>query len=154
MRLDAMFTVHAILSLMLNTGSGISSVHRELRSASKGFFAEASTPFLNRWKRTKSKTDFLIFFASFAISRVFWVPYFVYQTYAVQLKRTDFLLWPSLAFIVLQLVWFLKMCGVALNYKVPKELSEKVADDVKGKVNGSVPNKSNRGRNGNRSKKE
>ncbi len=40
---DIMFLIHAVISLALNLMSGLSEVHRQLRSTSKGFFAEVST---------------------------------------------------------------------------------------------------------------
>ena len=42
-RREAMWLVHAIISLSLNVLTGRSARHRALRSVSKGFFAEAST---------------------------------------------------------------------------------------------------------------
>ena len=42
-RRDAMFFVHAVISMCLNVCGGFSARHRTLRSVSKGFFAEAST---------------------------------------------------------------------------------------------------------------
>lgn len=41
-RRDAMWFVHAVISLVLNILGGFNARHRELRSVSKGFFAEAS----------------------------------------------------------------------------------------------------------------
>lgn len=42
-RQDLMWGFHGVISFVLNVGSGMSGVHRQLRSTSKGFFAEAST---------------------------------------------------------------------------------------------------------------
>ena len=42
-RREGMWTIHAILSLVLNVWTGGDARHRALRSVSKGFFAEAST---------------------------------------------------------------------------------------------------------------
>jgi hypothetical protein len=42
-RREAMWFVHAVISLTLNLLTGRSARHRALRSVSKGFFAEAST---------------------------------------------------------------------------------------------------------------
>lgn len=78
-------------------------------------------PFLNRWKKTKTKKDFVIFFIVFTVCRIIWVPYFLYQTYAIHLKRIDWLLYPSIAFMVLQLAWYAKACKMFVNYKVPDD---------------------------------
>jgi hypothetical protein len=42
-RREVMWGFHAVISLVLNVLTASSSVHRGLRSASKGFFTEAST---------------------------------------------------------------------------------------------------------------
>lgn len=57
-----------------------------------------------------------------------WVPYFVYRTYAILLDGDiDMLIWPSVLFYILQLVWYVKICGMVVNYKDPfkKEAPEK-----------------------------
>mmetsp|Transcript_18378 Transcript_18378/g.39736 ORF Transcript_18378/g.39736 Transcript_18378/m.39736 type:complete len:172 (-) Transcript_18378:322-837(-) len=50
-RREYMWLVHAVLSLALTILTGCTARHRALRSGSKGVFAEASTPFLNYWKK-------------------------------------------------------------------------------------------------------
>lgn len=121
-----MFFVHAVISLALNFSTGGTARHRALKSASKGMLAEGSTPFLNHWKKSKSYLSFFIFFLSFTLFRIIWVPYFLYRTYAVHLDgELDFLVWPSALFCILQLAWYAKMCTMVVNYRVPKELNEK-----------------------------
>lgn len=67
-------------------------------------------PFLNYWKISKSYTSYMIFFISFTLCRIVWVPYFIYTTYAIHLHgQIDILIWPSLVFYALQLAWFAKM---------------------------------------------
>lgn len=67
-------------------------------------------PFLNYWKISKSYTSYVIFFISFTLCRIVWVPYFIYTTYAIHLHgQIDILIWPSLVFYALQLAWFAKM---------------------------------------------
>jgi hypothetical protein len=67
-------------------------------------------PFLNYWKISKSYTSYVIFFISFTLCRIVWVPYFIYTTYAIHLHgQMDILIWPSVAFYALQLAWFAKM---------------------------------------------
>lgn len=75
-------------------------------------------PFLNYWKKSKSYPSFLTFFISFTVCRMIWVPYFIYNTYIIQLHGDiDILIWPSVLFYVLQAVWYIKMCGMVVNYK-------------------------------------
>jgi len=82
-------------------------------------------PFLNHWKNTKSYKSFIIFFISFTLCRIIWVPYFVYSTYVIQLKGDiDWLIWPSVLFYILQLVFYIKMCGMVVNYKEKKKGEE------------------------------
>ncbi|KAL7525211.1 hypothetical protein ACHAWF_001257 [Thalassiosira exigua] len=126
-RRDAMFFVHAVVSLALNICTGSTARHRMLRSVSKGFFTESSTPFLNYWKKSKSYSSFLVFFLVFTLCRMIWIPYFLYTTYAIQLDgEIDFLIWPSILFYIIQLAWYTKMCSMALNYKLPKEVKERL----------------------------
>ncbi|KAL7437192.1 hypothetical protein ACHAXH_003088 [Discostella pseudostelligera] len=128
---EIMWIVHAIISLALNVLTGRNAKHRVLRSVSKGFFAEASTPFLNHWKKSKSYLSFIMFFIAFTLCRVVWVPYFVYTTYALYLHgEIDYLIWPSILFYILQLAWYAKMCTMIVNYKqqLPKELKERLKE--------------------------
>jgi hypothetical protein len=86
-------------------------------------------PFLNRWKKSKSYVSFVLFFVAFTLCRVVWVPYFVYTTYAVYLHgEIDYLIWPSILFYILQLVWYAKMCTMIVNYKLPKEMKERLKE--------------------------
>eukprot|EP01082_Thalassiosira_pseudonana_P009407 g8371.t1 g8371 contig29:369312-370157(+) len=125
-RRDLMWGVHGMISLVLNVATGGNGVHRGLRSLSKGFFTEASTPFLNHWKLNKNYTNFLIFFTSFTVCRILWVPYFIYNTYAIHLQgKIDYLIWPSVLFYVLQLFWYVKMVGMVFHYRLPKEVIER-----------------------------
>mmetsp|Transcript_37614 Transcript_37614/g.78793 ORF Transcript_37614/g.78793 Transcript_37614/m.78793 type:complete len:232 (-) Transcript_37614:175-870(-) len=126
-RRDVMFAVHAVISLMLNLLGGASARHRVLRSLSKGFFTEASTPFLNHWKKSKSYTSFLLLFLVFTSCRMIWVPYFLYNTYAIHLKgEYDFVFYPSVLFYILQCLWYGKMCLMVVNYRMPKEVKERL----------------------------
>lgn len=126
-RRDAMWGAHAVISLALNLLTGSKARHRAIRSVSKGFFTEASTPFLNYWKKSKSYASFLVFFLVFTSCRMIWVPYFVYGTYAILLNgEIDFLIWPSVLFYVLQLMWYVKMCTMVAKYKIPKEAQERL----------------------------
>ncbi|KAL3816911.1 hypothetical protein ACHAXA_009106 [Cyclostephanos tholiformis] len=151
-RREAMWFVHAVISLALNLLTGSSARHRALRSVSKGFFAEASTrqvsqtlsaivffttkttttfqPFLNHWKKSKSYSSYVVFFVVFTLCRLIWVPYFIYTTYFYHLNgELDMLIWPSLAFCLLQFAWYAKMCMIAVNYKIPKDLMEQFSKE-------------------------
>lgn len=126
-RRDAMWFVHAVISLALNVFTGSSARHRALRSVSRGFFTEGSTPFLNYWKKSKSHASFVIFFLSFTLCRIVWTPYFLYNIYAVALDgEIDYLIWPSILFYTLQLAWYSKMCMMVVNYRDPEKQAEKI----------------------------
>lgn len=89
-------------------------------------------PFLNHWKIHKSYKSFLTFFASFTLCRIFWVPLFVYRTYAVHLEgKIDYLIWPSVMFYVLQLFWYAKMVGMIFHYKTPEEIQKEHSEKKK-----------------------
>eukprot|EP00581_Thalassiosira_minuscula_P029518 CAMPEP_0183769670 /NCGR_PEP_ID=MMETSP0739-20130205/22817_1 /TAXON_ID=385413 /ORGANISM="Thalassiosira miniscula, Strain CCMP1093" /LENGTH=253 /DNA_ID=CAMNT_0026009347 /DNA_START=7 /DNA_END=768 /DNA_ORIENTATION=+ len=126
-RKDAMWGFHAVISLVLNLGTGCNARHRMLRTVSKGFFAEASTLFLNHWKKSKSYTSFLIFFLVFTSCRMIWVPTFLYTTYAIHLNgEIDVLIWPSILFYILQLVWYTNMCAMVVSYRIPSNVQERL----------------------------
>ena len=95
--------------------------------ASSDLFLRIEQPFLNYWKGSKSYASFVTFFLAFTACRMVWVPYFLYQTYAVQLEGDlDFLVWPSAMFYVLQLAWYAKMCSMVLHYRLPREVKERL----------------------------
>jgi len=120
---DVMWTAHGVISLGLNLGTAMSPVHRQLRSVSKGYLVEGSTLPFNYWKRSKSYGSFVVFFASFTAFRVMWVPYFLYETYVKEMKgETDFLLYLSVMFCLLNGAWYVKMCQMLVNYRVPKKM--------------------------------
>ncbi|KAK1735863.1 hypothetical protein QTG54_013569 [Skeletonema marinoi] len=120
---DVMWTAHGVISLGLNLGTAMSPLHRQLRSVSKGYLVEGSTLPFNYWKRSKSYGSFVVFFASFTVFRVMWVPYFLYETYVKEMKgETDFLLFLSVMFCLLNGAWYVKMCQMLVNYRVPKKM--------------------------------
>jgi hypothetical protein len=120
---DVMWTIHGLISLGLNLGTAMSPRHRELRSVSKGYLVEGSTLPFNYWKGSKSYMSFVIFFCSFTVFRVIWVPYFLYETYVNKLNgETDFLLYLSVMFCLLNGAWYFKMCQMLVNYRLPKEM--------------------------------
>ena len=120
---DIMWTTHGLISLGLNLGTAMSPVHRQLRSVSKGYLVEGSTLPFNNWKRSKSYMSFVVFFASFTVCRVIWVPYFLYETYVKELNgEKDLLLYLSVMFCLLNGAWYVKMCQMLVNYRVPKKM--------------------------------
>lgn len=123
LRRDAMFGVHAALSLLLNMGASRNVKHRQMRNLSKGYLCELSTPWLNKWKRSHTKKDYLVFFAAFTFSRIVWVPLFVYDVYKV--IGVDSVICASAAFYLLQFAWYIKMIAILANYKVPSERKTK-----------------------------
>ena len=79
-------------------------------------------PFLNHWKRSKSYASVWMFWTAFTACRILWVPYFLHQSYYVKLNgELDTMIYPSVAFYLLQLAWWVKMCTMLVNYKVPEK---------------------------------
>lgn len=129
---DAIFTVHAVISLALNYLTA-RPVHFQLRSGSKGSLAELSTPLYYLWKKTKRKRHYQYFGVVFFLSRLVWVPYFVYRTLEVT-GFDDIVIWASIAFIMLQCVFFYKYLVLLLNYKEPSDnMDSKPGDSIKEK---------------------
>jgi len=125
-RLDSVFTFHAILSLFLNV-----CCHRPdifaWRGGSRAYMTEISTPFYNRWKLTKTKADFVILCVIFFLCRIVWVPIFLWGMYFRQSSPAEFdlLMVASLAFYVLQLAFFAKMVNILMNYGGSKKKRKK-----------------------------
>jgi len=126
-RRDAPFFVHAVISIGLIATATFHPSHPlwQLTSLSKGMLTEASTPFLNRWKATKTKKDFVIFFVMYTLFRIIWVPYFVYEIYDA-VGKVDAVCFVSAAYYALQAAWYTRMISMLRNYKDPdKTKSEK-----------------------------
>ena len=121
---SVMWTIHGVISLGLNLGTAMHPHHIHLRSVSKGYLVEGSTYPFNYWKESKSFVSYVVFFTSFTFCRVIWVPYFVYDTYINKLHgETDFLLYLSIIFMILNGVWYVKMVRMLVNYRLPKEMT-------------------------------
>ena len=119
-RRDVPFFAHGAISLFLNIVTEQSSQHAKLRFLSRGFLTEFSTPFLNRWKRTHTKRDYVLFFVAFTCCRIIWVPWFVWEMKS--LLGGDYIFYGSCFFYLIQLVWYSKMIPILLHYKVPDEV--------------------------------
>lgn len=120
---DVMWTIHGVISLGLNLGTAMSLTHRNLRSVSKGYLVEGSTYPFNYWKGCKSYLSFVVFFGTFTVCRVIWVPYFLYDTYVNELDgETDLLLYLSVLFCLLNGAWYVKMCQMLFHYRIPKKM--------------------------------
>ena len=119
-RRDFPFFAHGAISLFLNIVTEQSSQHAKLRFLSRGYLTEFSTPFLNRWKRTHTKRDYVLFFVAFTCCRILWVPWFVWEMKS--LLGADYIYYGSLFFYLIQLVWYFKMIPILLHYKVPDEV--------------------------------
>ncbi len=56
-----------------------------------------------------------------------WVPLFLHRAYVVHLGgELDYMIWPSVAFYLLQMAWYAKMCAMVVNYKLPKAVKERL----------------------------
>mmetsp|Transcript_15452 Transcript_15452/g.25766 ORF Transcript_15452/g.25766 Transcript_15452/m.25766 type:complete len:276 (-) Transcript_15452:104-931(-) len=119
-RRDAPFFAHGAISLFLNITTEQSSQHAHLRFLSRGYLTEFSTPFLNRWKRTHTKRDYVLFFVAFTGCRVIWVPWFAWEM--KNLLGADYIFFGSCLFYIIQMVWYSKMIPILLHYKVPDEM--------------------------------
>jgi len=125
-RLDGVFTLHGILSLLLNVGCQMHPDVYAWRAGSMGYMTEISTPLYNRWKGTKSKGDFTVFCGVFFLCRIVWVPVFLWGWFRRQSPPNyDWLMATSSVFYVLQLVFFWKIVGILRNYDVPREKKKK-----------------------------
>jgi hypothetical protein len=125
-RKDAVFTVHALMSLTLcqiNCGPK----YLMARTSSKGSFTELSSPFYTKWKKTKSKVDFQIFTIIFFFCRLVWVPYFLIDSAKV-IQLEGISLYGSVMFFIMQVFFFLKMLNILINYKDDGDGNEKKKD--------------------------
>jgi hypothetical protein len=113
--MDVMFTVHGIIGLCLVFVNSCTPFYG-LRTGSKGYFVEASTPLYHRWLNNKSKKNFGHFSLSFFLVRIVWTPLFIYQTQQ-QVELHKYAIWASAAFYLLQCVWFLKGLHMYFTYR-------------------------------------
>lgn len=130
-RRDAPFFAHGAISLFLNIMSEQSSQHARLRLLSRGYLTEFSTPFLNRWKRTHTKRDYVLFFVAFTACRMIWVPLFVWEMKT--LLGADYIFVGSCLFYMIQLGFYSKMIPIFFHYRVPDEMKryQKQKDEKK-----------------------
>ena len=116
-RKDITFTIHALLSIGLCYINSMEKYYG-LRTASLGSFTELSSPFLWKWKQSKKKLDFVIFAIVFFGCRLVWVPVFMYSAYERLHGEMDgFVIYTTLAFYGLQLVFFYKIVKLLVNYR-------------------------------------
>lgn len=128
-RRDIPFLIHALLSLVTSVGCGLNPIHRSYRSASRGALTEISTYSLHKWQSTKSKTDFIIFFALFTACRIVWIPYFIWNAHGV--SGFDYQVAGGICIFLLNLFWWFKMISILRNYEVQPRQSKKAANKKK-----------------------
>lgn len=110
---DIPFTFHAISSLGLSILNSTGKLYA-LNATSKGFLCELSSPFYQKWMKTKKKSHFQQFCFMFFVFRIVYIPFFLY-TCREGITRTVAM--GSAAFYVLNLIWFVKGLKMLLNYK-------------------------------------
>ncbi len=119
---DVVFSIHAVLSLALSRINYLPKYYF-LRTGSKGAFTELSSFFLSKWKKSKKKIDFQIFTVVFFFCRLVWVP--VFMVGAAKVVDIDgFVIYATVAFYLLQLLFFGKMVVILFNYKEGKKSKE------------------------------
>uniref|UniRef100_A0A7S4T056 TLC domain-containing protein n=1 Tax=Ditylum brightwellii TaxID=49249 RepID=A0A7S4T056_9STRA len=124
-RKDVMFLVHALIGFSLLYCCYCHFY--DLRGGSWGYFVEASTPFLNYWKKSKTKRSFGVFLASFILIRLVYTPIFLKYKLDVNggLSSNAFAIVASGAFYLLNVVWAFKATGLYLKYDEGKSKSKK-----------------------------
>jgi len=122
-RKDWVFTGHALISLLLNIGTQASPIHYSIRSASKGFMTEISSPIYRWWTISKSFPIYVLFYILFIICRLIWVPIFLKQAFEV--AGYDWLLYASVGFYVLNVGFFAQMTKILLHYDRTRSSREK-----------------------------
>mmetsp|Transcript_25161 Transcript_25161/g.29124 ORF Transcript_25161/g.29124 Transcript_25161/m.29124 type:complete len:214 (+) Transcript_25161:121-762(+) len=115
-RKDLMFTVHALIGSILIYACSVSPFYG-MRAASRGIAVEFSNPFYNRWRDTKTKSDFRNFLISFFLARIVYTPLFLNGLNVNgDLARFKVALIASIAFYILNFLWFLKAISMYINY--------------------------------------
>jgi hypothetical protein len=114
---DIPFTFHAICSLGLTILNSSSGKLYALNANSKGFLCELSSPFYQRWVKSKKKSHFQQFCFMFFVFRIVYIPIFLYSCREGITKTVAF---GSAAFYLLNFAWFLKGLKMLLNYKEKK----------------------------------
>ena len=115
-RRDAPFFVHAAVSIGIASMSYSHPVLYGMRLSSRGYLIELSTLQLHRWKKSKTKSDFALFFAAFTVCRIVWLPWvFANVVRAIGIRHVISQACALLCF--LQFVWWFKMIPMLLNYR-------------------------------------
>ena len=122
-RKDWVFTGHAVITITLNVGTSMSPIHYALRSASKGFMTELSSPFYRWWTVSKSFHIYAVFYFTFVLCRLVWVPIFLKSAFHV--AGYDWLLYASIAFYLLNLGFFVEMTKILLHYDTQRAKTSK-----------------------------
>ena len=102
-----------------------------MRYASKILLIEVTTPFLLRWRRTKSKSDFKVFMALFFVVRVCYLSWL-----GVQFQRDigSWVSWIAWTLLAVNIFWFSQQVSLLINYK-EENVGEDADTDVFGERN-------------------
>ena len=115
-RKDALYTLHAVLSMAMSLGVYADPEMRALRLSSRGYLVEISNLMLHRWVLTKKKQDFAIFVALFTACRIVWFP-MVMNILGENFGYQTWLFATSTVFYLMNVVWWLKMLNMLRTYK-------------------------------------
>mmetsp|Transcript_3260 Transcript_3260/g.3799 ORF Transcript_3260/g.3799 Transcript_3260/m.3799 type:complete len:208 (-) Transcript_3260:71-694(-) len=115
LRMDLMFLLHGILGLSFLYFASTTRYY-PMRAASMGYFVEISTPLYHRWKGKKTKETLGHFLLSFFLSRIVWLPIFVYIIFSAT-EYNKWVVYAFTMFYILNCVWFGKGIQLYKNYK-------------------------------------
>lgn len=93
-----------------------------LRYASRILLIEVTTPFLVRWRRSKSKADFKVFMAMFFVVRVCYMSWLAVQFYN---DIGSWVSWIANTLLAVNIFWFTQQVSMLFNYK-----EENVGEDA------------------------
>ena len=112
-RRDAMFVAHACVGSALIYSCWNIPFYAQ-RTGSRGFFIELSNPFYQAWKASKTKAKFKLFCVSFFLFRIVYTPLFLDK---INVTQNLFGIFASIAFYLMNVVWFAKGMQMLYKYK-------------------------------------
>mmetsp|Transcript_23057 Transcript_23057/g.38112 ORF Transcript_23057/g.38112 Transcript_23057/m.38112 type:complete len:227 (+) Transcript_23057:105-785(+) len=120
-RLDAAYTVHATLCLVLGVANYTTPMCRELRMNARAAQCELSTPILYLARKTKEPLHFVLFAIVFTMCRIVFIPaYLILPVRNYGFEWTHWIMMGLFVFYGLNCFWYSKIIRMIIRGKPDK----------------------------------
>lgn len=125
-RLDAAYTLHGIICIILGLANYTNPLCRQFRMNSRAAQCELSTPILNLSRKTRKPLHFALFALAFTLCRIVHIPvYLIMPLRRNGLEWTDWIMMGLVVFYILNCFWYFKIVRMLVRGKPDKEKKEK-----------------------------